>query len=146
MSLKKLLITSLVSSTILGTGISYAMPNPDKPMVAVKPNPTAHHMISKEQIKIVQPIIHDTREKIRPLRQKIRILKMQLNGKMVTQGATWDDLSSLTQEISRLNGEIFALKTKARYDIFKKSGIVFPTKNYRHSYQPHPTFQQRIRY
>jgi hypothetical protein len=135
MSIKAIWVPGLVGLSLAYSSVSFAMPKANTVMIGYKPHMGFHQQLTPLQLQKIQPIMKETREKILPIRKEARILKIQLNGKLVTQGTSWQELSDLSAKITKLNEQIFMLKTKARYDIYQNTGLLLPK---RHKHQVHP--------
>lgn len=76
----------------------------------------------------VKSIIQSYRNQMVPLKKEARIVMQQLNGKIATPGSSWQEVSSLSTQLTSIQTKVFSLKTKARYDVFQKTGVLLPMK------------------
>lgn len=143
MSIKRLIIPGIIGLSMLSTGISAAEPTHKSAPACVEAKGGCKHKshMSVEQRAQVKKIMQAYRSKIRPLRQQARVLNLQIQGKLVTQGTHWKDIAMQNEQLNSLRGNIATLRLRARLEIFQKTGIVLPTKakrgKYRHGQRRH---------
>lgn len=135
--MKKLIIPSVMALSLIAAPVAMAMPDqpmPHQPMKQMGPGGKMkgkHHGLSKEQRQQIKSIIMKYRDQKRQLRQQARVLRMQLDGKLVTKGTSWDEIAATVKQLNDIRGQMFLLKTQARYEVFQKTGIVVPPKGHR---------------
>lgn len=80
-------------------------------------------------------IMGQYKQQMKSLYNQKNVLMMQIKGKIVTPGATWDDISKLVNELNAIKGQLLMLKMKAKYEVFQKTGLAMPCKHHRHKYR-----------
>lgn len=130
--MKKLIIPAVAALGLMTSTIVMANPYAQSQSHAYQPDRQVHGGPMKygQKGKQVRQIMQQYRGKIRQLRQQAKVLKMQINGKMVTQGTSWNDISAMTTQLSNLKSQIMMLKTQARFEIYQKTGILLPDRKH----------------
>lgn len=140
--IKKLLIPSVIAISLAGAGVAFANPS-----VGTSGGPAnqAQAMqkpaIKSEKRAAVKAIMQKYRPQLQSLRQQGKVLKIQINGKMVTKGTTWDEIATMTKQLSSIHNQAMLIKTKARFEIFQKTGVLLPAKG-KHKHH-HKMMQRR---
>ena len=130
MSIKRLLLPSILGLSLAGSGVALAQPQAMQAKPCDKASakcPQKSHQSSKQREQ-ARAIMQQYRMQIRPMRHKAKVLKIQIHGKMVTEGTTWKDIAMMNEELNQLRANISTLRLKARLDVFQKTGVLLPSK------------------
>lgn len=142
MSIKKLLLPGVFAISLLGSSAVMAADQQANNMASTQSSaqmmscsancPMSKHMkammdnLTPEQRNEIQTTMSDLQKQISPLMQQQKVLRMQLNGKLVTKGTQWSDIQPLLDQINKNNAEIANDMAKARFEVFQQTGVVLP--------------------
>ena len=136
MAINKYIIPGIFAVSMLGAGLSNAAPSMQSDAYAQsQPHALSHHKGSKltdeqrQQLKSIKSSLH---QQLSPLIKQERSLQTQLKGKLVTQGTTSSDITSLVNQINTLRGQIFSAMTQAQLQAYQKVGVLLPMKHGKH--------------
>lgn len=134
MYIKRFFIPSIIGLSMLSSGVIAAEPAPKAAPKAISTCMEAkggckhnRHMTAEQRAQ-VNKIIEAYRSKIRPLRQQARVLRLQIQGKLVTKGTHWKDIAMLNEQLNKLKGDMSTMRLRARLEIFQKTGVLIPGK------------------
>lgn len=121
----------LIGAALLASTVSYAMPGARSHDGCRMHSYHSHHpvFLSATQKKEFASIRQTYRKQIMPLMQQQTSLKVQLQGKLVTPGVEWKDISALVQQINKNQAELVTIRAKTQLATFQKTGVLLPSQH-----------------
>ena len=128
--MKKIILSAVLGVSLLGAGASFAMHGGSQGKGRHSEQLCQKQQLSQANCVQVKSILKSYRTQMMPLKREARILRHQINGKIATQGSSWQEIEALVDKASVTHQQIFKLKSKARFEIFQKTGVLLPSKKH----------------
>lgn len=137
MTIKKLLLSALIGTSVLTTSLVMAEQLPTKGNASIQvikhPNyQRSSRLLTAQENRELDVIMKDFREQMLPLIKEKVALKLRLRGKMATPQTQWLDISKLIEQINENNSKITALIARTQLTTFQKFGVLIPLPHHYH--------------
>lgn len=134
MSIKKILLPSLLTITLFSSGIAIANnidANKQTPKCSKHKNQVKFFKsLNVKQRQQIKQIRQSHRGEFKPLRQQMRVLHKQLRATYKLDNPSWLSIKSLVEKKSQVKAKLALLKAKVRFEVFQKTGIKLPSRKH----------------
>lgn len=140
MNIKRFLLMSTVSLSILSTSLVSAQSTANTALSPVSHSSQHHPEITKvltpqQQVELVK-IKKNLRAQMIPLIKEKQAISMQIRGKIATPNTKWSDLSGLVERGNQIDLKMSTLWTKTQLQTYQKLGILLPIHHRHHCSKP----------
>jgi Spy/CpxP family protein refolding chaperone len=133
MKTKHVLLSSVVLASMLGASALYAKPGMGKGQGPGFKPPRAEVVqmlkhLKPEQKQQLQKISKQFKQSTMPLRKKLKVERVRLNGKIVSPNTTFKTVKPELNNIARLKGTLLKRAVKAQIAAYKVTGELLPPR------------------
>jgi protein CpxP len=136
MYLRKLIMTTVLSMSVLGASVVSADSSPGAVNIAlikqIHQKQVFKGLLTDEQRDELKAIKKNLHEQLLPLFKEKMALKLQLKGKMASPQTQWADISKLVDQLNENNAKITTLIARTQLSAFQKLGVLLPLQHHYH--------------